>query len=179
MPNRQELEVIFKKHGYDDFKWIKTDDIIVAQWVRMKCTFGCGEFGRKATCPPHVPSVAECERLMREYSDAVIFHFSKVEPDREKRHEWSTKIDTGLVEVERSVFLAGYPKAFMMVQGSCHLCADCTLVRETCKEPEKARPTPEAMAIDVFSTVGKCGYPIKVVTHYKEEMNRYAFLLVE
>ncbi len=42
-----------------------------------------------------------------------------------------------------------------------------------------ARPTPEALAIDVFSTVRQIGYPIRVVQGYDDEMNRYAFLMVE
>jgi len=35
------------------------------------------------------------------------------------------------------------------------------------------------MAIDVFSTVRKLGYPIEVLKDYSEEMNRYAILLVD
>lgn len=34
-----DLEEIFKQHGFDSFKWIKTSDIVVAQWVRMKCMY--------------------------------------------------------------------------------------------------------------------------------------------
>jgi len=35
------------------------------------------------------------------------------------------------------------------------------------------------MAIDVFATVRKLGYPIEVLKDYSEEMNRYAILLIE
>jgi hypothetical protein len=42
-----------------------------------------------------------------------------------------------------------------------------------------ARPTPESMAVDVFATVRKIGYPIDVLYDTSQEMNRYAFLLVE
>jgi hypothetical protein len=35
------------------------------------------------------------------------------------------------------------------------------------------------MAVDVFSTVRKVGFPIEVLPGYRETMNRYAFLLVE
>jgi hypothetical protein len=34
------------------------------------------------------------------------------------------------------------------------------------------------MAMDVFATVKKVGYPIEVLTDYKKTMNRYAFLMV-
>jgi hypothetical protein len=35
------------------------------------------------------------------------------------------------------------------------------------------------MGIDVFSTVAKFGFPLQVLSGYEEEMNRYAFLLIE
>jgi hypothetical protein len=35
------------------------------------------------------------------------------------------------------------------------------------------------MAMDVFATVRKLGYPIEVLTDYDQAMNRYAFLLIE
>lgn len=47
---------------------------------------------------------------------------------------------------------------------SCYICAECTGERETCKDPESARPSPEALAVDVFATVCKYGYPIEVLT---------------
>ena len=43
--NRQTLDAIFKKNGYTDYKWVDPRKIIVSQWVRMKCQFGCGEYG--------------------------------------------------------------------------------------------------------------------------------------
>jgi predicted metal-binding protein len=57
MSDSEALEALFVKHGYTDFRWIDAKEIVVAQWVRMKCMFGCGEFGRNACCPPNVPSV--------------------------------------------------------------------------------------------------------------------------
>jgi hypothetical protein len=34
------------------------------------------------------------------------------------------------------------------------------------------------MAVDVFSTVKKYGFPIEPLTDYAQAMNRYAFLMV-
>jgi predicted metal-binding protein len=75
MVNRKQLDALFKMYGYTDFKWIESKDIVVAQWVRMKCMFGCSEYGRNAACPPNVPSTAECQQFFSEYSTAVLFHF--------------------------------------------------------------------------------------------------------
>ena len=43
-----QLESLFQQHGYSDFKWMDPKDIVVAQWVRMKCLFGCDEYGKTA-----------------------------------------------------------------------------------------------------------------------------------
>ena len=72
---KKGLEVLFHERGYGDFRWIDPEKIVVSHWVRMKCMFGCGEFGHNACCPPNVPSVTECERFFRDYTDAVVFHF--------------------------------------------------------------------------------------------------------
>ncbi|MFH1219242.1 MAG: DUF2284 domain-containing protein [Candidatus Eisenbacteria bacterium] len=52
-------------------------------------------------------------------------------------------------------------------------------MRGECRNPAAARPSPEAMAVDVFSTVRQWDYPIEVLTDYSQAMNRYAFLLIE
>jgi predicted metal-binding protein len=179
-PNdRLELESLFEKHGYTEFKWIEPEDIVVAQWVRLKCTFGCGEYGRNAACPPNVPSVAECRQFFREYATAAVFHFHTSLENPEDRHAWSREINLRLLELEREVFLSGWHKAFLLFMDSCGICPECTSDRAECKSPKLARPTPEAMAMDVYATVRQYGYPIQVLKDYSEAMNRYAFLMVE
>lgn len=42
-----------------------------------------------------------------------------------------------------------------------------------------SRPCLEALGVDVFATARKLGYPIEVLTDYKQEMNRYSFLMIE
>ncbi|MHA2156735.1 MAG: DUF2284 domain-containing protein [Candidatus Hodarchaeales archaeon] len=49
---------------------------------------------------------------------------------------------------------------------------------QDCNHPKQSRPTPEALGVDLFSTVKQVGYPIKVLTEYTEVMNRYALLMV-
>ncbi len=179
MDNCNELEALLKKHGYTDFKWIKPKDIVVSQWVRMKCMFGCANYGKNASCPPSVPSVQECRQFFDEYSTAVVFHFEKTVAKPEDRHTWSKGVNQGLLKVERDLFLAGYEKAFLLFMDSCSLCVDCPGDREECKNPQSARPSPESMAVDVFSTVRQYDYPIEVLADYSQAMNRYAFLLIK
>jgi len=179
MISKQVLEDMFRGRGFADFRWIDPASVVVAEWVRMKCMFGCGEYGRNASCPPNVPPVPECERFFREYSEAVVFHFAKKLAKPEDRHAWMKEVGRTLLELERDVFVSGHPKAFMLPLDNCTLCETCTGRRTSCNEPRLARPTPEAMAVDVFSTVRTAGYPIQVLSDYAQEMNCYAFLLIE
>jgi predicted metal-binding protein len=179
MATKKDLEKLFHKHGFTDFRWIDPKKIVVGQWVRLKCMFGCGEYGKTATCPPNVPSVAECERFFREYRRAVVFHFAKKVPQPEARSAWSRRVGLQLLKLERDLFVSGQEKAFLLAMDSCNMCAECSGDRRTCKEPRLARPTSDAMAVDVFTTVRSLGYPIEVLSRYDQTMNRYAFLLID
>lgn len=175
---QKRVDDTIKAHGYKDFKWIEPQRIIVAQWVRMKCMFGCGEYGRGGACPPNTPSVAECERFFSEYAYAVILHFEGQMDNPEDRHAWSARINANLLKLERDVFLAGFERAFVLFMDSCGFCKACSGNRETCEQPRMARPAPEAMAVDVYQTVRRFGFEINVRTDTKQKMDRFAFLMV-
>ena len=175
---RSQIDTILNYNGYTDYKWIDPQKIIVAQWVRLKCMFGCGEYGHGGACPPNTPSVAECDRFFREYADAIILHFEGQMDRPEDRHAWSARINARLVKLERAVFLAGYHRVFQLFMDSCAFCKTCTGNRETCEQPRMARPAPEAMAVDVYATVRQFGFPINVRTDFDQKMDRYAFLMI-
>jgi predicted metal-binding protein len=164
--------------GFRDYRWIDPARIVVSEWVRMKCRFGCGDYGRFGTCPPNLPDVAACRAFFGEYALAAVLHVEMTEPDHKARRRWSNEAHVGLLALERDVFLEGFEKAFALVFATCRQCAECAPRREECKLPDKARPTPEALAVDVYSTARAVGYPIEVVTAVDEAHDRYAILLV-
>ncbi|MCF8107067.1 MAG: DUF2284 domain-containing protein [Desulfohalobiaceae bacterium] len=176
---RTEVEKIMTAHNYSDYKWIDPKRIVVSQWVRMKCRFGCGEYGRAGACPPQTPSVTECREFFNEYSEAVVLHFQGLMDKPEDRHAWSAKINAGLVKLERAVFVAGFEKAFLLFMDSCCFCKECTGNRKTCQQPRMARPAPEAMAVDVYTTVRQVGFSVNVLSDYNQKMDRFAFLMVQ
>ena len=173
------VEKIFRDLGFDDFRWISGGDVVVEEWVRMKCIFGCGAYGKSGCCPPNVPSVAECRVFFQNYSRIAVFHVAKRVAKPEDRFDWSREMNRKLLDVEKAVFLAGNHKTFLLFMDECRLCPVCPGIRAECKNPKLARPSPESFAVDVFTTVRKVGYPIDVLGDYKSEMNRYAFLLIE
>ena len=179
MADRAVLEAMFRRHGYAEFVWAEPRSIVVAEGVRMKCIFGCSSYGRQACCPPNVPPVEACRRFLDEYTTAAVFHFVKRVDAPEERRSWAAGIYDGLLRLEREVFISGHEKAFMLPMSSCHVCAECVPSRGECRNPERARPAPEALGVDVFATVRALGLPIGVLSAYDQAMNRYAFLLVE
>jgi predicted metal-binding protein len=45
MIDKKKIESVLLKQGLSEFKWINPEMIIVAHWVRIKCTFGCSDYG--------------------------------------------------------------------------------------------------------------------------------------
>jgi predicted metal-binding protein len=83
------------------------------------------------------------------------------------------------LKLEKAAFLAGHQKAFLLFMDECRMCEECPGTRNECKNLQLSRPCPEGLGVDVFGTVRKQGFPIEVLTDYRQEMNRYAFLMIE
>jgi len=146
-------------------KIISTTAVRTAEWVRLKCLFGCGGYGQALTCPPRSPTPEQTRKLLREYRRALLV-----------RGDEYTDIQKVMASLEREAFLDGYWKALALGSGPCELCRTC---REPCRHPEKARPAMEACGIDVFATVRAQGLPLKVLCSRKEKGNYYGLLLLE
>jgi predicted metal-binding protein len=173
-----QIDRIIKQYGFADYKWIVPQkNIIISRWVRFHCEFGCNNYGKNGSCPPAVPSVEECRKMIYEYENAVIFHFP-VQCEDEKGH---IKRMSKLYELEREIFLAGYYKVFLLQYGSCNLCNDCHAEgsRAKCVNKVKSRPGADAMGIDIYQTAHNAGYPVQVVKSHDEATNRFGFLLID
>jgi len=179
MVEKEMVESLIAKHGFEDYKWIKSEQIKVAQWVRLKCLFGCAMYGKRGSCPPNTPPIDECRKFFSEYEDAVVFHIQKTIEKMEDYRPWAHDANRSLLELEREVFLAGYYKAFLVSFQSCSECAECQANRLDCVNKKLARPGADAMGVDVYATARGIGYPIQVLKNVGETMNRYAFLLLE
>jgi predicted metal-binding protein len=178
MSDNSQIDQIIKRYGFTHYKWlVPRKDIIVAQWVRFHCLFGCNNSGKNGSCPPALPSIEECREMIYEYENAIIFHF----PMEDANEADAINLMIRLSELEREVFLEGYYKAFLLQLGSCSLCKNCVAegTRNKCINKTKARPGADAMGIDVYQTAHNAGYPIQVVKNKNEPVNRFAFLLID
>jgi predicted metal-binding protein len=151
--------------GAKQAKIISPKTIVVAEWVRMKCKFGCSGYGQSLTCPPHSPLPEETRSALSFYKTAILV-----------RGDAYTNIHALIPKLEQEIFLDGYFKAFGMGAGPCQLCSRCG---KFCRHPEKTRPSMEACGIDVYSTVRANGYPIKVLKDPACRGNYYGLVLIE
>ncbi len=154
--------------GAIEGKLICSDDVYTAEWVRLKCRYGCGGFGKKLTCPPYSPTPEQTEKVLNNYERAILIHFT----------DDIDNLKIIMTDLEREAFLSGYYKAFAMGAGPCYLCEECGL-EEGCVHPHKARPAMEACGIDVYRTARESGFPIEVVEDRSCSQNYYGLLLLE
>ncbi|MGC8831216.1 MAG: DUF2284 domain-containing protein [Thermoproteota archaeon] len=115
-------------------KVINASDVVVRDWVRLKCQYGCDGYGKCLTCPPYSPNPEQMRRILSGYSSAMLLRF---EPEWENVHKVVARL-------EREAFLSGYYSAFGLASGSCPLCKECNL--KNCVHPELARPSMEHAA---------------------------------
>ncbi len=175
----EPLDRLIESAGFSDFRWTGGSKIAVRQWVRFKCMYACDGYRQGANCPPNVPPVEECREFFEDYERIAVIHMRVPGCDEQEYTAWKKENNARLLKLEREVFLAGYYKTLVLFSGTCAFCPDCTETRAECKRPLEGRPTPEALAMDVFATARSLGYPIEVLTDRSQTMDRYAFLLVE
>jgi predicted metal-binding protein len=158
-------------------KAIPVDSIIVAEWVRLKCQFGCGGYGERLTCPPFSPTPEATRAMLKAYSQALLL---SVEGKGQGVAERKIRriLNKSAVALEREIFLRDYSRAWAMTSGPCTLCKECD-TSQLCIKPEQARPSMEACGIDVFTTVRNAGWEIEVVKTFDSPFRLFALVLIE
>ena len=176
--NNIQIEQVLKSYNFTEYKWLNPQkDITLAHWVRFKCMYGCHNYGKSASCPPAVPPVDECHKMIREYKSALIIHFSIQSQTKEEKQQ----ILTDLMSLEREIFLAGYYKVLLLPHSPCRSCENCVAEGDhiNCIDKGKLRPGPDAMGIDIFQTALDAGFRIKVITDRDTVSDRFSFILIE
>src|SRR5512139_3033786 len=162
--------------GIPEAKIIDPGSIVTAEWVRLKCQYGCPGFGQSLSCPPHSPTPDMTRKVIDSYQKAILLH--RRLRKGEKRWQKAKIFREAIVLLEIEMFLDGYYKAWSMGCGPCDRCKKCNL-SGTCRHGSEVRPSMEACGIDVFKTARDNGFTIKVVRRHGEEMNLFGLVLVE
>lgn len=196
--NRIDLEDLLHRlrEVHPDLRPISAGDVVVANWVRLKCRYGCKAYGKHLGCPPYSPTPEETRKVLEEYCIGVVARFEAVPdpavpPQRLHHHLWGSikAVHETIFQLERSAFLAGYYKAFGFNALPCTFCETCipeeregavdpTEGRD-CRHKEKVRPSMEACGIDVFATLERAGYDLAVLDSYSKGAALFGLVLLD
>ncbi len=160
----------------------ESEKIVVAEWVRLKCRYGCSRFGTNWCCPPATPRPAKVRTILKEYSLALLTVGTKscadFYLDNQRKRALQVRCWKGTLSLERLLFLEGYYKAFSLVGECCALCRKCAYP-EDCRFPQEKRPSIESLSIDVIGTLKNIGTTSRVATHPKDTFNYYGLILLQ
>lgn len=190
---RPELEAEVKKlidaaRGRNaDAVPIASRDIVVSQWVRFKCMYGCKGYAKHLGCPPYTPSVEETRRMVSEYETGLLLRFDGVPGHPELKPE-EIPMDfhpffrdlilwvNGTVHyLEKMAFYDGFYKAFGMGAYPCIYCEHQHCVaeeepgivdistRRKCRHLDLVRPSMEGAGVDVFATAKNAGWELRTI----------------
>jgi predicted metal-binding protein len=189
-----ELRDMALKSGASDFKFIQPSQVVTAHWVRLKCQYGCKNYGTRYTSPPYSPTPEDTRKVLDEYSKAYLIKyegflgFDEYPPKRldAAMTDMSLHVCKAVFDMERHAFLAGYYKAFSYGAHRCRKCDVCAVMEKGekgCRFPVDARPSLESAGIDVFKTAQNAGMVTEVVQDKAvvkpEQLPTFTLLLVE
>jgi len=153
---------------------VKADEIPVDERVILKCQVPrCFGYGVSANCPPNTLKPEELRAHLKKYKWAIFFvkdipsetivRDKATIKERVAAYENIFKIVT---DIESMAFYDGHYLAFGFGAGSCRhtfcgLQEDCQAMKgKKCRFSLRARPSMEAVGIDVFKMVGLAGWDI-------------------
>ena len=169
-------------YGLNDITPFSVDKIVVAEWVHLKCRYGCNNYNSSWCCPPATPNPEKAQKIINEYSVALLMAGRKSHSDfylnNGHKRGIQVKCWKGMLSLERMLFLEGYYKAFSLVGECCALCKTCAYP-EDCRFPQEKRPSIESFSIDVIGTLKNLGTTPRVAFSKDEAFNYYAIMLLE
>ncbi len=160
--------------GADRAEIIRVEEIPVDERVIVKCQIPrCFGYGAGAHCPPHTMKPAELREVLKKYHWAVFF-IKEMPPEVIVRDKATVKERVAgyqevfkiVSEVESMAFYDGHYLAFGFAAGSCRhtFCwqqEDCqALEGKRCRFSLLARPSMEAVGMDVYKMVAAQGWDI-------------------
>jgi len=160
---------LLKERGASSVVLANIADIVIDERVRLKCRVPvCDSYNKNLMCPPYVPSVTEFREALNNYKRAVLIQVSaelketRTNAPAEEVFAPARKLHELVNIGEREAFTAGFRFAAGFIGGCCRLCDECVASQggTSCRVPFKARPSMEAMGIDVVATAEKAGLPL-------------------
>jgi len=159
--------------GVSDVKIISTKKIPVEDEIIDFCKEPlCEGYDKSIYCPPHVMKPQRFRDLLSKYENAIFFKIDVLQKIlvSEERYDEFRKIYEIATELEIFAIEAGFSESKGFAAGSCKpvFCPEyqCQALVNggTCRYPDKARPSMEAVGINVFKLVRDVGWEIHKIT---------------
>ncbi len=174
---------------------IPASSVVAEERVRMKCLVPrCGALqdGGTPYCPPHTPEPDFMRKVFSQYRWAVLFkrnieslegytptseaRRAEMRAHPETRLSFHEKTHEIVNRLESYVQSEGYDLALGFAAGSCkgNLChgAPCAVFQTgTCRFPLRARPSMEAVGIDVFDLANKVGWDVYMIRSVEPDLS--------
>lgn len=176
----KELCEVAIKNGATSAKAIDVKQVVVDERVLLKCRIPqCMYYGQNRMCPPYTPTPRKFKEYLSKYTYAVMVQVETAYPEileKPVRREgaklsevarelqnilkpidpvWK-KLHAIVGIVEKEAFNRGYYFSSGLGPTTCRLCDKCDAT-SPCKHPFEARPSMEAVGIDVFATSKNAG----------------------
>jgi len=160
------LITLLKEQGATTALSLPVSHVIVDERVRLKCQVPvCDSFHKNLMCPPFVMPVEKFRQVLACYKEAILLQTEGVvdvmtdgKPGKDVFAPAGRLHD--LVNLgEREAFRSGFRFAAGLIGGCCRLCEVCVAIDNSriCRFPFRARPSMEAMGIDVVATLENAG----------------------
>ena len=171
-----------KKYGLNAIFPFSPEKIVTAEWVLLKCQYGCSCYNTNWTCPPTTPDSERARAILNEYSLALFLvgsrNCSDFYLDNSRKRASQVRCWKGTISLERMLFLEGYYKAFSLVGECCALCKSCAYPQD-CRFPQEKRPAVESFSIDVIGTLHNLETNSSVATNLDDNFNYFSIILLE
>jgi hypothetical protein len=89
--------------GAEKAKIIDTETVVLADWVRWKCQYGCPLFEKDPFHPPLAPDAASTKKVLGEYTRAILLNGPN-----------GQTLTEAAVRLEGEAYHRGYYKAFAL-----------------------------------------------------------------
>ena len=160
--------------GASKAKIIKTEEIPVDDRVILKCQVPrCFGYGVGAHCPPNTLKPAELRKYLEKYSWAIFFSIDvpseviiRDKATIKERVAVFQQVYKIVSDIESAAFYDGHYLAFGFAAGSCRhtfcgLEENCIAMEgKRCRFSLRARPSMEAVGIDVYKMIAQAGWDI-------------------
>lgn len=191
--------------GAADAKIIPASNIVVEDRVVLKCKVGCKHYGKTLACPPYTPTPNEFRKIVSEYKHALFMKFTtNATADTEvykhlMTYDKDPALDVGIkekaakfwqdwkdskremlqsvVDLEKAAMNKGYALAISFVSGHCQLCDKCDTESKSCRHPDLARWSEDAVGVNVKKTAANAG--ISFNFPFNSNPESFALLLID